>query len=275
MRLKQPSVLYPMDESYKQYLANKDKIDKEIDSMFLRYQPMFEKTYFIEDGYIGVAQYLALLAYPTKKESSEMIKYFSSMISAYCRINDKDQYKVFESLPEELQKAQLLKKPWKNIDQTIGKGTRKLGKRLQAYHTYAAYTQAILNGSNKSFEELLSWSSQAYESKRSKMQDEKHRLENLKRTIHRPSRPVYHLIHGYYEEHLIHYPVCKRHPVTALKNSSWLEKAIILARRRLACELVDYHYNDKGLQKPLKVKFEPSEVVHIELASKPLVGISC
>ena len=34
-----------------------------------------KKTYFIDDGYIGAAQYLALLAYPSKKEYSEMIKW--------------------------------------------------------------------------------------------------------------------------------------------------------------------------------------------------------
>lgn len=264
-----------MNECYKQYLESKDKIDKEIDRTFLYYQPLFAKTYHINGGYFGAAQYLALLAYPSKKEYPEMIKYFTSMISAYCRIYDKEQYDFFEKQSKEIQNAWLIKQPWKNIDQTIRKGTKKLQKRLQAFHAYAAYDKAILNESNKTFEELLSWHSQAYESKRSKEQDEKHRLENLKRTIHRPSRPVYHLIEGYYEEHLIHYPLHERHPVAALINSDWLERAIILARRRLSYELLDYHLNKQELQKPLKVKFEPTEIIHLELASKPYTGIYC
>lgn len=263
-----------MNECYKQYLENKDRVDNEIDRIFLHYQPMFAKTYHINDGYIGAAQYLALLAYPTKKEYSAMIKYFSSMVSAYCRSYDKEQYDFFEQQPEEIQNAWLLKKPWRNIDQTLRKGAKKLQKRLQAYHAYAAYDKAILNESNKTFEELLSWSSKAYESNRSKEQDERHRLENLKRTVHRPSRPVYHLVEGYYEEHLIHYPVHERHPVAALKNSEWLERAIILARRRLACELVDFHLNKQGRQKPLRVKFEPTEIIYLELVSKPYVDTS-
>lgn len=264
-----------MNESYKHYLENKDSIDSEIDRVFLHYQPLFAKTYYINDGYFGAAQYLAILAYPARKEYSAMIRYFTSMISAYCRTYDKEQYDFFEKQPKEIQDIWLLKQPWKNIDQTIRKGSKKLQKRLQAFHAYSAYDKAILNESNKTFEELLSWHSQPYESKRSQEQDEKHRLENLKPTIHRPSRPVYHLIEGYYEEHLLHYPLHERHPVAALINSDWLERAIILARRRLSCELLDYHFNKRELQKPLKVKFEPTEIIHLELASKPYIGLSC
>lgn len=167
------------------------------------------------------------------------------------------------------------KKPWKAIDQTISKGTKRLQKRLHAYHAYAAYNQAILDGSDKGFEEILSWCSAAYESKLSTMQDSKHRMENLKGKIHRPCRPIYHLLEGYFQEHLVKYPISERHSVRALLHDDWLENAIVRARRKLASELLGYHVNELGLQKPLNLKFEPSEIVHLELASKPFVKLSC
>ncbi|MDF2156192.1 hypothetical protein [Vibrio sp. CAU 1672] len=197
------------------------------------------------------------------------------MVGAYCRIHDNEMLTLFQKQPKEIQEAWQIKKPWKSVNQTISKGTKRLQKRLHAYHAYAAYNQAVLDGSDKSFEEILSWCSSAYESKLSMMQDSKHRMENLKRTIHRPCRPIYHLLEGYFQEHLINNPISERHPVHALTHNNWLENAIVTARRKLASELIDYHVNKLGLQKPLKLKFEPSEIVHLELASKPFVGLSC
>ncbi|MFM2477125.1 hypothetical protein [Celerinatantimonas sp. MCCC 1A17872] len=271
---KQESIL-KMDKAYEYYLNNKEEIDKETDRLFLYYQPLFSKTYLICDGAIGAAQYLALLAYPLSKEDSERIKFFSSMVSAYCRAFDEELLSQLYSQPKEIQNAWLIKKPWKLIEQTLSKGTKRLQKRLQAYHAYTAYNQSVLDSAGKSFEEILSWCSQAYESRRSKLQDEKSRLENLKRTIHRSSRPVYHLIRGYYVEHLVHYAIYERHPTQALVDSSWLERAIVTSRRMLAAELVGYDYYKKDLHKPLKLKFDPKEIIHLELASHPFIKLRC
>jgi hypothetical protein len=265
-----------VDEFYEFYQKNKKEIDHEIDQIFISYQTNFAQTYLILDGTIGCAQYLALLAYPSQKpkEISHRIKFFTSMISAYSRIYDNTLVSMFKEQPKDIQNAWLIKQPWKLIDQTISKGTHRLEQRLQAYHAYTEYNNAILNSADKSFEELLSWSARVYESDRSKLQDPKSRLENLKRIIHRSSRPVYHLIHGYYEEHLKHYPLAQRHPTKALLAPDWLEKAIITSRQKLASELLDFHFVKRGLQKPLKLKFTPSEVLHLELAERPFVGLS-
>lgn len=262
-----------MDEKYKYYLSNKDSIDKLTDRIFLNYQPMFAKTYLICDGAIGCAQYLALLAYPSVKEVLARNKFFASMISAYCRFYDKNLLNEFRDCPKEIQDAWLIKKHWRTMKKTLNKVTGRLKKRHHAYHAYAAYNQSILDGAGKSFEEILSWISQAYESEGSKLQDPKGRIENLKTKIHRPCRPIYHLVQGYYEEHLIHYPISERHPMKALIDSDWLEGAIIRARKKLATELLDYDLNKHGIQKSQKLKFEPSEIVHLELASKPFIGI--
>ncbi|HIF9134993.1 TPA: hypothetical protein ACX6QB_003337, partial [Photobacterium damselae] len=104
----------------------------------------------------------------------------------------------------------------------------------------------------------LSLVSTAYESNRSKLQDDKDRISNLKRIIHRPSRPIYHLIQGYYDEHLVRYPLDIRHPYEAILNTLWLEPAIITARRKLSSELLDYHLHLNNMQKQIKTTIIPN-----------------
>lgn len=98
-----------MDEAFKYYLQHKKAIDKETDRLFLHYQPTFAKTYLIADGVVGCAQYLALLAYPSLCESSHRIKYFSSMVSAYCRIYDNEMLALFQNQSKEFQEVWQIK----------------------------------------------------------------------------------------------------------------------------------------------------------------------
>ncbi|HIF9540030.1 TPA: hypothetical protein ACX6S1_000194 [Photobacterium damselae] len=258
---------------YEYYLEHKEQIDYYMDSMFCRYYSKFSKVYFINDGHIGCAQYLALLAYPSPEEGLDRNKFSASMISAYCRVNNNDLLNTLLEQPKTIQDAWLIKKPWKSIDQTISKGVKRLQKRLQAYHAYSLHNQSVIENKKQSFEHCLSLVSTAYESNRSKLQDDKDRISNLKRIIHRPSRPIYHLIQGYYDEHLVRYPLDIRHPYEAILNTLWLEPAIITARRKLSSELLDYHLHLNNMQKQIKTTIIPNEVIHLELNSKPFTGL--
>ena len=252
---------------YEYYLEHKEQIDNYTDSMFFLYYSEFSKVYFINDGHVGCAQYLALLAYPSPKEASDRNKFLASMISAYCRINKIE-------LPKIIQDAWLIKKPWKSIDQTISKGVKRLQKRLQAYHAYSLHNQSVIeNKKQQSSDYFLSLVSTVYESNRSKLQDDKDRISNLKKSIHRPSRPIYHLIQGYYDEHIVHYPLDKRNPYEAILNTQWLEPAIITARRKLSSELLDYHLCLNNMQKKTKTIIIPSEIIHLEIYSEHFTGL--
>lgn len=221
----------------------------------------------------GAADYLALLAYPCPKDDQRRIRFRDALLSALV-IDDykkhKDEFRK-NRLMASFQLAKLM--IWRDIDRAItgglnklGGGVKKLIDRFHAYHVFAAYDKALAEDANLTFENVLSHISTVYESPRSKLQDPKDRIGNLKKVL-RVSRPVLHLVFGYVRScaskgwindqgQILHWK-------QAIYDPSWLSEALDIAEVVLGMQLIEHESKLITGKQLRRHEFEPSEITHI------------
>lgn len=235
---------------------------------------VFSECNIICEGFMGAAQFLAIIAFPDNVKRRN--DFYSATMNAYCRTRTNfDQTK----LPKEIIVAWHLKplRPWKRINQTISGGVSRLEKSFHAYHGYKSYEKSIIDGNKTSFEDVFSHISTVYESKISKVSgqatgkngDSQTRIKNLLK-VHKRYVPVIHLIDGLvYSLKLLNIGVNDigqlTHYRALIENTGWLEKAVIEARVKLSTELLDYEIKINGGWSHVKLVFNPSKIIHVEL----------
>lgn len=246
---------------------------------------IFSRIGTISSDISGAADFIAIVAYPLKKDDKQRAKFRDAMLSAalieYCSRNS-----VGKGEKDRLIKSFGIKKTpiWRDIDiaitggtkvifkdgrEKIGGGTKKLTDRFHAYHVFRAYDKALADNSRISFKDVLHRISTAYESNHLKVSDIESKNNSFKRTF-RQSRPVLHLTWGLVEsfrskgwtntEGQLSYGVKQ-----AILDPSWLPEAIELSKIVLGLQLAE-HEQENLLGKTLRDhKFEPKEIIYLQL----------
>ncbi|TWX73151.1 hypothetical protein [Colwellia sp. C1TZA3] len=153
----------------------------------------------------------------------------------------------------------------------------RLESSFHAYHGYKSYEKSITDGKKTSFEDVFSHISTAYESKISKMSgkatgkdgDSKTRIKNLLK-VHKRYVSVIHLIDGLvYSLRLLNIGINEMGQLThyraLIENPEWLEKAVTEGRLKLSTELLDYKIKTNEGGSHVKLVFNPSKIIHVEL----------
>lgn len=238
---------------------------------------IFGRIGTISSDISGAADFIAIVAYPLKKDDKQRAKFRDAILSAalieYC-----SRKSIGKDEKDKLIKSFGIKKTpiWRDINiaitggtQKLGGGTKKLTDRFHSYHAFRAYDKALAENSGMSFKHVLHHISVAYESNHLKISDIESKNNSFKRTF-RQSRPVLHLTWGLVEtfkskgwtntEGQLSYGVKQ-----AILDPSWIPEAIELSKIVLGLQLVE-HEQENRLGRNLRGhKFEPKEIIYLQL----------
>ncbi|WP_028863230.1 hypothetical protein [Psychromonas aquimarina] len=227
---------------------------------------VFERIETLSLDIYGAVDFIALMAFPNVKDEKRKKRFSKAILNAYYRTSGKAH---IQELPEHFTKEIDSKWPWKNIDQSINSGIRRLIIRFHSYHVFRFHDNALEKDPNHSFGSSIDYISTAYETNREKISDRAIRSNNHKRDFQH-SRPVLHLTWGFVE-------ACKTMGWTnelgqlsygiriAIENPSWLVEAIDTANLVLGLQLVEHCVANTSGKNLRKHKFDPAEIIYVKL----------